>query len=43
MDYFEDYMLISFESKGYNERLITFTGNSEKYDSIVDKLKNKLC
>lgn len=42
-DYFEDYMLISLESKGYNERSITFTGNSEKYDSIIDKLKNKLC
>jgi tRNA threonylcarbamoyladenosine biosynthesis protein TsaE len=42
-DYFEDYMLISLESKGYNERLITFTGNSEKQDSIITELKNKLC
>ena len=42
-DYFDAYMLISFESKGDNERLITFAGNSDKYSSITDSLKNKLC
>ncbi|MDR1631635.1 MAG: tRNA (adenosine(37)-N6)-threonylcarbamoyltransferase complex ATPase subunit type 1 TsaE [Dysgonamonadaceae bacterium] len=42
-DYFDDYMLISFESKGDNERLITFAGNSDKYNSIIDSLKNILC
>jgi len=38
-DYFDDYVLISFESKGDNERLITFAGNNEK----IDEIKNKLC
>jgi len=38
-DYFDEYMLVSFESKGDNERLISFTGNSEK----IDELKNKIC
>jgi tRNA threonylcarbamoyladenosine biosynthesis protein TsaE len=42
-DYFEDYMLLSFESKGDNERLMTFSGSSGKYNSIIDGLKNKLC
>jgi len=38
-DYFDEYMLVSFESKGDNERLITFTGNSKK----IDEIKNILC
>jgi tRNA threonylcarbamoyladenosine biosynthesis protein TsaE len=42
-DYFEEYMLVSIESKGDNERLIIFAGAGEKYDSIIDDLKNKLC
>jgi tRNA threonylcarbamoyladenosine biosynthesis protein TsaE len=42
-DYFDDYLLISFEAKGDNERLITFSGHSDKYSSIIDGLKIKLC
>jgi len=38
-DYFDEYMLVSFESKGDNERLIMFAGN----DKRIDELKNKLC
>jgi len=38
-DYFDEYMLVSLESQGDNDRLITFTGNSGK----IDELKNKLC
>jgi len=38
-DYFDEYTLVSFESKGDNERLITFAGDSKK----IDELKNKLC
>ena len=38
-DYFDEYMLISFESQGDNKRLITFTGNCDK----IDEIKNKLC
>jgi tRNA threonylcarbamoyladenosine biosynthesis protein TsaE len=38
-DYFDEYMLVSLESKGDNERLITFTFDDER----IDKLKNKLC
>ncbi|GHV29556.1 tRNA (adenosine(37)-N6)-threonylcarbamoyltransferase complex ATPase subunit type 1 TsaE [Bacteroidia bacterium] len=43
VDYFDDYILVSFETKGDNERFITFTGNNEKYNSIINELKNKLC
>ncbi|MDR2691060.1 MAG: tRNA (adenosine(37)-N6)-threonylcarbamoyltransferase complex ATPase subunit type 1 TsaE, partial [Dysgonamonadaceae bacterium] len=41
--YFDDYMLVSFESKGDNERLITFAGHSDKYNSITVSLKDRLC
>jgi tRNA threonylcarbamoyladenosine biosynthesis protein TsaE len=34
-DYFDEYMLISFESQGDNKRLITFTGNGDKIDCFA--------
>jgi tRNA threonylcarbamoyladenosine biosynthesis protein TsaE len=42
-DHFDEYLLVSFETKGDNERLITFSGNAEKYHSMINELKNKLC
>ncbi|MDR0733941.1 MAG: tRNA (adenosine(37)-N6)-threonylcarbamoyltransferase complex ATPase subunit type 1 TsaE [Dysgonamonadaceae bacterium] len=33
-DYFDDCLLVSLASKGANERLITFSGHSDKYNEI---------
>jgi tRNA threonylcarbamoyladenosine biosynthesis protein TsaE len=38
-DFFDEYLLVSFETKGDNERFITFSGNAKKYHAIIEELK----
>jgi tRNA threonylcarbamoyladenosine biosynthesis protein TsaE len=47
-DYFEEYLLISFEINDDNTRTLTFTSHGDKYNRTIDELKmifkeNKLC
>jgi len=41
-NYFEEYLLISFEINDDNTRTLTFTSESDKYNSIIDELKTIL-
>jgi len=39
-EYFEDYLLISFEINDDNVRTLTFEAQGDKYNPIMDELKN---